>query len=822
MRWLHLTDLHWGVAHEQQEVAAAALLSAIKERSSSKFDAVFITGDIAYAGLQEQYARFASDFLLPLKDLDCVGDALIIAVPGNHDVNCEIGTNITWDGIGQYRQDRFFNFGNEGREIRSGRIRNFEAYIDFVDCNSIVSPNLWSGPAELFEVPSIPSVRFVCLNTCFFSDRHVSDEHKTPAPVHPLRYLTRDLTDDAQIIVLGHYPITRFSPRTRIQFRSALLQLGAVYLHGHDHELDALFEASGVISIGFGASYLSPFTSQPVAYYRNSFAICEIDEALHVAPYSWDQENGRWISEAQLPPSFNTSSATIENGFVLATSRTPDSTRQHIHEPDHLTPVQKSRRLREAIWLSENHVVAWRQILEALNLIGRIDSVTSLPQDSHGRSYSQFVVRDKSGQHLVRTVSAIGDILSAKLVEETNTTIDTKSLDSAIVLTIGSVSEDARTLADQLQRNNKPIRILDGAEINHRISTVYLSKQLEKIASSWGTEISIRPLFLERGIGLVLTDTLSENWFSIIEPSGNPEPSTSQNVYEIREKLDSYKHLAYREETKPYSSDGSAHPAEAGGRKFDVENYKQKCFEIHDDIQYPGLAAIGLQIPNKSVRQLYVAARADTVVSDIEQESITIAVSDAVNALDMSSEQRSELHRALTAQYGASETAEYGAANEMYELKGNILVEGDPGSGKSLFVRNAILNYCEPEGGKVTWYSNHVPVFLPLVQVGSLKRRIESLIGACAEYARTTRLDLYEEDLENLASAGRIAFFFDGLDEVADIEERSAFMGEISELIERYGPLGNRFVLNIAAGGRSYSRRPGSSCAIELARSNRR
>ena len=62
MRWLHITDLHWGASDEQQMVAARALISAINSYSDKKFDVIFITGDIAFSGKNTEYESFGDGF----------------------------------------------------------------------------------------------------------------------------------------------------------------------------------------------------------------------------------------------------------------------------------------------------------------------------------------------------------------------------------------------------------------------------------------------------------------------------------------------------------------------------------------------------------------------------------------------------------------------------------------------------------------------------------------------------------------------------------------------------------------------------------------
>ena len=791
MRWLHITDLHWGSQNEQQQVAASALLGAIENFSETKLDAVLITGDIAYSGKDSEYTSFEKEFLTPLRNLKVINNCPIIAVPGNHDVNCEIGAPINWDSIGGKRQEKFFNFGEDGINIRSIRASNFKAYSDFASRNNVHSPDVATEPGCIVQLPAFEKVVFLLLNTCFFSDVESSDRHKTPAPVHVIRKLFEAHSKE-QLIVLGHYPVTWFTPRTQKLFTAALLERSGFYIHGHEHELDANFEHTGLSSMGFGASYAMPLTSKPMPYYRNGFAICELNDLLHVAPFVWDSENGRWGPEGQLPPSFQDKSESLTGGYALPIPRTTASAGKRVENLRSHTAISKNIALAEPVWLASNEDTAWRNVLQFLEILKGIESLTPLPKDASGRNYSQYVVTDKSGNYLVLAISAVGDILSPKLVEETNTAIDVKSLDGAVILTLGSVSEDARTLADQLERNRKPIQILDGREINQRLSEKFLRRVLEMLSSRFDEPISIRSLYRSAGLNLLITDQLG-TWFLIADTNGEYELSSSELVFRLREERPNLRNIPYLEE-----DEGSSLPSESthesSPEPFDEESYKKRCFEIHDDVHYPGLAAIGLQIPNKSLKQLYVPTGVDAVAVDIEQESLAVAIADAVSAMDLDTEQHSQMQNALTGKYGLTTNAEHGAANELYEKHGNVLIEGDPGSGKSLFVRNAILSYCETQTG-VNWYSRHIPIFLPLAEISSLKRRNASLMGACADYARTTRLSIREEHLELLASGGRVAFFFDGLDEVSTVEERSELTAELTKLMNRYSPLGNRFVL---------------------------
>ena len=146
--------------------------------------------------------------------------------------------------------------------------------------------------------------------------------------------------------------------------------------------------------------------------------------------------------------------------------------------------------------------------------------------------------------------------------------------------------------------------------------------------------------------------------------------------------------------------------------------------------------------------------------------------------------------------YGAGQTSEVNAASHLYQTFGNILVLGDPGSGKSCFVRSEIMAYCEQDSGlEGSWYSIHVPVFLPLVEITGGLNENQSLLDYCVTHARSQELLLGRAQLEILLSRGKVALFLDGLDEIGSIATRQEVIGEVRNLVERYAPLGNRIVL---------------------------
>ena len=91
--WLHLTDFHYGL--DGQDCLWPSLrqpfldsLAELHERCGP-WDAVLFTGDLVQSGESAQFERMKAEVLDPLwQKLDELGsgDAVLLAVPGNHDL----------------------------------------------------------------------------------------------------------------------------------------------------------------------------------------------------------------------------------------------------------------------------------------------------------------------------------------------------------------------------------------------------------------------------------------------------------------------------------------------------------------------------------------------------------------------------------------------------------------------------------------------------------------------------------------------------------------------------------------------------------------
>ncbi len=88
--WLHLSDVHLRPrdAWAQDLVLRAMCEDIARRRTTSPFDFVLLSGDLAFSGKPEEY-EIAATFLDDLSHATGVSKAHIYCVPGNHDINRE-------------------------------------------------------------------------------------------------------------------------------------------------------------------------------------------------------------------------------------------------------------------------------------------------------------------------------------------------------------------------------------------------------------------------------------------------------------------------------------------------------------------------------------------------------------------------------------------------------------------------------------------------------------------------------------------------------------------------------------------------------------
>ena len=328
IKWLHLSDLHFRTSQAwSQDVVLRTLLEDVRARysGSNSPDLIFITGDIAYSGLADEYV-LAEEFIKKLLDVTSLGSERLFLVPGNHDIDRGRAEDVLY-GVHQRLRDplevdRFF----ASEERRRLLFLRQEAYRTFA--NRISPPDNGgytnSSYAHSKQVVTGPiTVRVLLLDSSWLSEggpaergtllvgeRQVIDSD-TPTKVHALKF------------AILHHPFSWLRDFEQVQIENLLIERVHVVLRGHVHSEDQRtveFQGNRTTIFTAGASFETRTADNSYGWGSINLATGQGTTVIHkyqqvshrwgpLAPYNWDVLTGG------IPTmSFQESFATISSG----------------------------------------------------------------------------------------------------------------------------------------------------------------------------------------------------------------------------------------------------------------------------------------------------------------------------------------------------------------------------------------------------------------------------------------------------------------------------------------------------------------------------
>ncbi|MFZ1416276.1 MAG: metallophosphoesterase [Defluviicoccus sp.] len=259
--WLHVSDFHFrGGDPYDRNVVLKALIRSVKrfrEREDRKPDLIFATGDIAHAGKPDEYAA-ATAFLDSLLGAAELEKGQLFVVPGNHDVDRELGIGLarTLD-FGQ-QADNYFN-PNVPKPHIEQKQRAFVAWYDsyFAGIRSFPKDTT-CGPVEPVKVGG-HTLGIVPINSALFCQSD-DDHEKLWIGRRCLDLAASELQKlDANLrLALIHHPLDWLSGHERSNIKAKLQDHVDVILRGHLHETDieSVTGITGnVVHLAAGAAY---------------------------------------------------------------------------------------------------------------------------------------------------------------------------------------------------------------------------------------------------------------------------------------------------------------------------------------------------------------------------------------------------------------------------------------------------------------------------------------------------------------------------------------------------------------------------------------
>ena len=789
MRWIQISDLHVGRGDSNVESAIASLVRHVADVDSEKpIDAVFLTGDLTQSGLEIEYRKLEDLLLGPLRRIEAFQDAQIFAVPGNHDLDCDASDPIRWEGLGESRQREFFSESPRGQHLRRHRARSFKAFEDFLTRTGVVGPHPSREVSRIFSVGE--RISLILTNTAFFCDKDFRDEGKI---VPPMESIERRICEWKEcrgagglLLVVGHHPISWFVDSKQQAFRTALLQNHAIYIHGHEHKVLAGFGTTGILSLGLGAAYQDSPHAKPDPIYKNSYATGLVDNDFHIRLSHWDCGNGRWVRTTELPADFSEVSSAVEGGYVfriLPAGGAAGEVRSEKPRPERRAPPQFT----SLLLLDEASSDFWRQALINMRLVSCGD-ISEVQCDERSPGMMTFSTDSAEEVYLI---SARGSVLTRSDVERRNNDIDYRELRRCVIVTLGSVAEDGREAATRLKRV-KPIELIDRGDLANRIAESYLERSaLAAVQEMDGADVEVEVLVLKNTVRLLVAERSHRSRFVIKTPDGRTVPEHDESVAMLRSNNVRFMKASYGN-VVGQCGDEAKSPAE-----FDEDGYLSSCRKEFNSVKYAALAAMGLRLSSLTLEELYVSANADVDEPKISEAALNRAVDDALQNIAVDPGMRAQLKSQLRS-IAASRRApgSGGLASEMYQRNEVLLVLGDPGSGKTLFVKNEILAYCRREKD-LSWYGRHVPIYINLAEAVTIDawKSEKSIFSVAAQLSARRSTALSALAVESLDQAGRAAYFFDGLDEIVSVEMRERVFQRIAACVERGRKTGVRVII---------------------------
>jgi len=312
LRWLHLSDFHFGKDNYAQIKLISYIIRHIQEFKENRFipDIIFITGDLSYSGSKEQFSMFTDElFMQMIEAFDNM--PMIYIVPGNHDLDRKksiLAATSLYNILD--RQEKFFDPNQEGFMQRNEILNRFENFQQtFLDSICFSTNDIFSEKGYFNDIFQKGNKRIgiVGVNTAWLSNSDKDKENLTPG-----KFIIEDavntIKDCDYKFVLGHHPLSWFQNTQRHQISVIFAKNKIIYLHGHMHKNsgDYIFSADkGFLTLQCGAA----FQAREDEVYYNSLLWGELDDINNMVvlkPRKWSGIEQNYILDSSdyLPHAF--------------------------------------------------------------------------------------------------------------------------------------------------------------------------------------------------------------------------------------------------------------------------------------------------------------------------------------------------------------------------------------------------------------------------------------------------------------------------------------------------------------------------------------
>ncbi|MGF6349531.1 metallophosphoesterase family protein [Variovorax sp. W2I14] len=297
VKWLHLSDFHFGIHLYDQAFSAKKIIEHLKEAQAKGVtpDFIFITGDVANSGKKSEYEQFVQHLIAPIIEL--FGSEFldnIFTVPGNHDLNRHVNEEFSKEKFVR-SESRAFNTDQGSALRREMLTKRFEDFFEHNLCVNSTEIKSDRGAFVVERTINSAKIGIIGLNTAWLCDGEKDKEALTPG-FAILRDALEGIPNCALTFVLGHHPLDWIYPPHRQTVHSLLAAKQALYLHGHMHAesfSNTLNGAGEFLAVQSGAGWQCPEGGK----WKNGFmwGAADLESGLmRFQPFTWSFPNQCW------------------------------------------------------------------------------------------------------------------------------------------------------------------------------------------------------------------------------------------------------------------------------------------------------------------------------------------------------------------------------------------------------------------------------------------------------------------------------------------------------------------------------------------------
>jgi 3',5'-cyclic AMP phosphodiesterase CpdA len=317
--WLHISDFHirGGDPYDRDVVLRALVKSVAHYRDQGRTpDVIFATGDIAHSGKPAEY-QIAEIFFNELLAAAHLDRNRLFLIPGNHDVNRDLGIGLARTLDSREQSDTYFRSDLPKPHLTQKLHAYLAWYAKYF--SGIRTPALDSTCGPVATLPfNGGKLAILPINSALFCEDD-NDHGKLWIGRRCLDKGLKELADAAGDLnmILIHHPLEWLHPIEAGNIEASLEQSADILLRGHLHEtrVESLISAEGeILRCAAGAAYQTrqwpnralygtfadgQVTLSPIAYFDSPTEVWTTDPSV----FPHDTSHERSFPIRRQPPS---------------------------------------------------------------------------------------------------------------------------------------------------------------------------------------------------------------------------------------------------------------------------------------------------------------------------------------------------------------------------------------------------------------------------------------------------------------------------------------------------------------------------------------